>query len=175
MLLLKNPFNSDNWKEIELPDDKRYVDLLAAVGDVTVGDTVRHSPSLASRRLHSLVLVRLLVWLGHGHLEGVAAGGHHADAADGGDGRGEAHGGHAELTLPHVLHVSLGLQVDFVVEGDHDQDWQPESEAGRDDSVGVIHYEPALVRVAALPNKSVEININHLELENWSSLINQCK
>ena len=46
--------------------------------------------------------------------------------------------------------MSLGLQVDFVVESDHDQDRQPEGEAGGDDGVCVIHYEPALLRVTAL-------------------------
>ena len=93
-------------------------------------------------------------------LESVAAGGDHSYTADTGDGGGETHGGHAELPLSHVLHVSLGLQVDFVVESDHDEDGQPEGETGGHDGVGVVHYEPALVRVTALVNNPVSININ---------------
>ena len=45
--------------------------------------------------------------------------------------------------------MSPGLQVDLVVERDHDEDGQPEGEAGGHDGVGVVHYELALLRVAA--------------------------
>ena len=89
-------------------------------------------------------------------LESVAAGGDHSYTADTGYGGGETHSGHAELPLSHVLHVSLGLQVDFVVESDHDEDGEPEGETGGHDGVGVVHYEPALIRVTALVNNSVK-------------------
>ena len=54
------------------------------------------------------------------------------------------------LPGPHTVEVALGLEIYFVVEGDHDQDGQPEGEAGGHDGVCVIHYEPALLRVTAL-------------------------
>ena len=46
--------------------------------------------------------------------------------------------------------MSPGLQIDLVVERDHDEDGQPECEAGGDDGVGVIDDEPALLRVVPL-------------------------
>ena len=54
------------------------------------------------------------------------------------------------LPGPHAVEVSLGLEIYFVVEGDHDEDGQPEGEAGRHDGVGVVHDEPALLGVVIL-------------------------
>ena len=54
------------------------------------------------------------------------------------------------LPGPHAVEVSLGLEIYFVVEGDHDEDGQPEGEAGGHDGVGVVHDEPALLGVVVL-------------------------
>ena len=54
------------------------------------------------------------------------------------------------LPGPHTVEVALGLEIYFVVEGDHDQDGQPEGEAGGHDGVGVVHDEPALLGIVVL-------------------------
>ena len=54
------------------------------------------------------------------------------------------------LPGPHAVEVALGLEIYFVVEGDHDEDGQPEGEAGGHDGVGVVHDEPALLGVVIL-------------------------
>ena len=115
-------------------------------------------PSHNFWKIHSIPSIPLFSW------EIIPAGANiwswRTDATYGGDGGGEAHGRDTELPLLHVDHVAPGLQVDFVVESDHDEDGQPEGETGGHDGVGVVHYEPALVRVTALVNNSVSININ---------------
>ena len=53
----------------------------------------------------------------------------------------------------HAVQVPLGLEVYLVVEGDHDQHWQPERDAGRHDGVGRVDDELALLRVLVLVEK----------------------
>ena len=118
--------------------------------------TVRHPPPRPRRPPDCLILVKLLVRVrglrgaAHGHLEGVGARRHHADAAHAGQRRGEAHGGQTVLAGPHAVQMSLGLEVNLVVEGDHDQHWQPERHTGRHDGVGRVHDEPALLGIGVL-------------------------
>lgn len=50
----------------------------------------------------------------------------------------------------HAVQVPLGLEVYLVVEGDHDQHWQPERDAGRHDGVGRVDNELALLWVLVL-------------------------
>ena len=54
------------------------------------------------------------------------------------------------LPGPHTVEVALGLEIYFVVEGDHNEDGQPEGEAGGHDGVGVVHDEPALLGIVVL-------------------------
>ena len=46
--------------------------------------------------------------------------------------------------------MPLGLEVYLVVEGDHDQDRQPERDAGRHDGVGRVDDKLAFLRVLVL-------------------------
>ena len=50
----------------------------------------------------------------------------------------------------HAVQVPLGLEVYLVVEGDHDQDRQPERDAGRHDGVGRVDDKLALLWVLVL-------------------------
>ena len=54
------------------------------------------------------------------------------------------------LPGPHAVQVAPGLEVDLVVEGDHDEDRQPERHARGHDGVGRVDDEPALLRVLVL-------------------------
>ena len=54
----------------------------------------------------------------------------------------------------HTLHVLLllhGLLEDEVVDGEHDDDREPEGEGGGDEGVGLVHPEDALVGVVGAP------------------------
>ena len=53
----------------------------------------------------------------------------------------------------HAVQVPLGLEVNLVVEGDHDQHRQPERHTGRHDGVGRVDDELALLRVLVLVEK----------------------